>query len=78
MMKMPQSILDFDDYLNSPPCSEEPMEVRQYRHDAYKKWEKALNDIILLASEVRALRKHEYICNRCGIRKDSETDKQEF
>ena len=34
--------------------------------------------LTVLAAEVRKLRKHEYICNRCGIRKDSETDKPEF
>lgn len=33
---------------------------------------------MLLAEEVRKLRKHEYICNQCGIRKDSETEKAEF
>jgi hypothetical protein len=75
MMKMPQSISDFDDYLNSPQFgfgSEEPMEVRQYRHDAYKKWDKALNDIILLVVEVRALRKHEYICSSGKDKKDGD------
>ena len=31
-----------------------------------------------LVAEVRKLRKGEFICNQCGIRKDSETEKADF
>lgn len=51
MKKLPQSVLDFDQYLNEPPCRDEPMMVREYRHVAYKKWMVVLSDVEKLLRE---------------------------
>ncbi len=36
-----EMIVEFEDFLNEPSRSWaiEPMEVRDYRHEAYRKWE---------------------------------------
>ncbi len=40
---IPQAALDFDDFLNNPPRYEEKMMVREYRHEAYQRWQKAFD-----------------------------------
>jgi tetratricopeptide (TPR) repeat protein len=41
--ELPKAILDFDQFLNEPPSYEEKRMVREYRHDAYPRWAKALD-----------------------------------
>jgi hypothetical protein len=52
--KWPQSVVDFDQFLNEPPEYEELRMVRDYRHMAYPKWDKAMADMkaMVVASPV--------------------------
>lgn len=43
--KLPQAVLDFDDFLNEPPSDEGERRVREYRHEAYRKWGPVLDAI---------------------------------
>lgn len=40
---LPQEVLDFDTFLNTPPEYEDKRMVRDYRHEAYPKWQKAID-----------------------------------
>ena len=44
MSKLPQSFIDFDEFLNEPPIYEDKYMVREYRHEAYAKWKLVLAD----------------------------------
>jgi len=51
-VKLPQSVLDFDDFLNTPPDYEDMRMVREYRHAAYPKWQKVVAGIQQLARAI--------------------------
>ncbi len=46
----PPSALEFDDFLNNPPSYESERMVRDYRHEAYPKWKKVVEDMRALLS----------------------------
>lgn len=43
--ELPSSIIEFDTFLNEPPSYEQERMVRDYRHEAYAKWAKVVDDI---------------------------------
>jgi hypothetical protein len=47
--------IEFDDFLNEPPEYEQQRMVRDYRHDAYKKWKPVLAYIQELEASNKAL-----------------------
>lgn len=46
----PQSMLDFDSFLNEPPPYEDKCRVREYRHEAYGKWQRFVTDLRAMLS----------------------------
>lgn len=48
--KLPASVLEFFDFLNEPTQYEYMRMVRDYRHEAYGRWEKVMGDILAALS----------------------------
>lgn len=56
--EVPESVAAFEDFLNEPPQYEEQYRVREYRHEAYPKWRRAIEDMQRLIATSKPAPEH--------------------